>query len=102
GMIGHSMGGGVTMQTITAVPDLLAAAVLYAPVSGDARDNFDRWTRSRPEVAAQVLERYGAPEETPRFWDGVSPIKHLDAVRTPVLLHHGTADDSCPHEWAVE
>lgn len=100
GMLGHSMGGGVTLQTITSVPDLLDAAVLFAPVSADARDNFRRWTETRPEVAARIRAAHGDPDTNAAFWDGISPLKRLDRIRTPVMLHHGTADASTPHAWS--
>ncbi len=100
GMLGHSMGGGVTMASLVAVPDLVDAAVLFAPVSADVRDNFARWTVKRPEIAAKIREIHGSPEEDPAFWDGVSPIAHLDRIEAPILLHHGTADESTPHVWA--
>jgi dipeptidyl aminopeptidase/acylaminoacyl peptidase len=100
GMLGHSMGGGVTLQTITAVPDLVDAAVLFAPVSADARDNFRRWTERRHETAERIRMAYGGPDENPEFWDGVSPIHRLDQIASAVMLHHGTADDSTPHEWS--
>ncbi len=100
GMLGHSMGGGVTLNALVAVPELVDAAVLFAPVSGDARDNFERWMRTRRETAERIVEAYGEPADAPEFWDGVSAIAHLDRVRAPVLLHHGTADESTPFVWA--
>ena len=42
GMLGHSMGGGVTINVLVVQPDLVDAAVLFAPVSADARDNYER------------------------------------------------------------
>lgn len=101
GMLGHSMGGGVTLQVITSVPDVVDAAVLFAPVSADARDNFRRWTERRPEIAERIRAVYGGPEENPVFWYGVSPMTRLDRITAPVMMHHGTADESTPHEWAV-
>ena len=86
GMLGHSMGGGVTLNALVAVPELVDAAVLFAPVSG--------------ETAERIVEAYGEPADAPDFWDGVSAIAHLDRVRAPVMLHHGTADDSTPFAWA--
>src|SRR3989344_6618078 len=37
GMLGHSMGGGVTLNVLVIRPDLVDAAVLFAPVSADYR-----------------------------------------------------------------
>lgn len=47
GMLGHSMGGGVTMYTLVTHPDLVDAAVLYAPVHMNEYYNFERWMRPR-------------------------------------------------------
>lgn len=100
GMLGHSMGGGVTENVIEVQPDLIDAAVLFAPVSADVRDNFNRWTRTRPEVVKTIIERYGEPDTNPTFWNNISPINFLDRVTVPVLIHHGTADESCELEWS--
>ena len=51
GMWGHSMGGGITQNILVTQPNLIKAAVLYAPVSADVRDNFNKWTRPRKEIA---------------------------------------------------
>jgi dipeptidyl aminopeptidase/acylaminoacyl peptidase len=99
-MLGHSMGGGVTMASLVAVPDLVDAAVLFAPVSADVRDNFEKWMRNRRETADRIVAAYGEPSEAPEFWDGISPIAHLDRIQAPVMLHHGTADASCKLEWS--
>lgn len=100
GMLGHSMGGGVTINTLVVQPDLVDAAVLFAPVSGDQIDNFKRWTVTRPATAERITENHGTPETNPDFWHDISAINFLDKVLAPVLLHHGTADDSVPIEWS--
>src|SRR5690606_7473366 len=69
GMRGHSMGGGVTLNILVAKPDLVEAAVLFAPVSSDTRDNFNRWTRTRTETAQKIIASYGSPQDNPEFWD---------------------------------
>lgn len=100
GMLGHSMGGGVAYLIAAAQPELIDAFVLFAPVSADVRDNFEKWTRSRPEVAKKIIEKYGTPSESPAFWDGVSPITQFEKISVPVLIQHGTLDDSTPIEWS--
>ena len=60
GLLGRSMGGGVTYNVLVAEPGLVDAAVVFAPVSSDAVDNFDRWIRDDPEdtgLAERILER---------------------------------------------
>ena len=100
GLLGRSMGGGVTYNALVTRPGLVQAAVVFAPVSSRTADNFNRWIRDdRSELAAQITRRHGAPRGNPRFWRDVSPRPYFDRVTEPVLIHHGTSDDSCPIRW---
>jgi len=103
GLLGHSMGGGVVINILVVRPELAAAAVLFAPTSADYRDNFTRWLWRRkhhPEIAEKIIKQYGSPEANPQFWAGLSAVNYLDKVKTPVLINHGTADESVPIEWS--
>lgn len=100
GMLGHSMGGGVSINVSVIQPDLVKAFVLYAPVSSDYKDNFDRWTKTRKEVADKVIELHGSYESNPQFWQNISAVNFLDRVKAPILIFHGTSDDSVPYEWS--
>lgn len=101
GMLGHSMGGGIAQQIMVTHPDLVDAVMLYAPVSSDAYENFDRWVlRGRQEAAQEVLAAYGGLDENPQFWEALSPRTYFDEVSIPVQLHHGSADESVPLQWS--
>lgn len=102
GMLGHSMGGGVTLNALVVRPDLIDAAVLFAPVSGDAHLNYERWTKRNSSRAAGMAERYGTPADNPEFWDGVSAVTYLARIASPIMIHHGTADASVPLEWSED
>lgn len=100
GMLGHSMGGGITMNILVAQPKLIDAAVLYAPVSADVRDNFNKWTRPRKEIADKILSTYGEPEANPKFWDNIAPINFIKNIQVPVMVHHGTNDKDTDLAWS--
>ena len=96
-MLGRSMGGGVTLNALVVRPGLVKAAVIFAPVSSSFLDNFDRWTRpERPDAANAFLGRFGGPRKSPDFWSGLSSRTYFDRITEPVLIHHGTSDDSVP------
>ena len=102
GMLGRSMGGGVTYNALVAQPGLIKAAVVFAPVSSDAVDNFDRWVRNERPVATTILRAYGEPARNPTFWRNLSAVNFFDRVTEPVLIHHGASDSTCPIAWSRE
>lgn len=101
GMLGHSMGGGVTINVMTIAPKEVKAYVLLAPINADYKKNFDRWVvKEWPDVAREVFDTYGSFEENPEFWKSVSAINYLSNVNAPVQLHQGTADKDVPVQWS--
>lgn len=103
GLVGRSMGGGVVYNVLAAQPGLVDAAVVFAPVSSLAAENFDRWVRPDPGrsgLARTLIRRYGDPADGGRVWREVSPRTYFNRITEPVLIHHGTSDDSCPIRWS--
>ena len=100
GLLGRSMGGGITYNALVVRPGLVDAAVVYASVSSRTADNFDRWIRDeRDQLSQAIIDEYGSPERNPGFWRGVSPYTYFDRITEPILVHHGTIDDTCPLRW---
>ncbi|WP_222109150.1 alpha/beta hydrolase family protein [Streptomyces cupreus] len=101
GLLGRSMGGGVVYNTLVVAPGLVDAAVVFAPVSGRPQDNIDRFQRGEGDpIAAEIDAAHGTPEKNPEFWRNVSPLTFVDRATEPLLIHHGTADDTCPLAWS--
>ena len=99
-LMGRSMGGGVTYAALVAAPGLFKAAIAYAPVSSNTVDNFEKWTRPDRETAARVVATLGEPATNPDAWAKTSPRTYFERITEPVMIHQGTADLSCPPEWA--
>jgi dipeptidyl aminopeptidase/acylaminoacyl peptidase len=103
GYLGRSMGGNVTLNALVARPAMVDAAVLYASTSSLAADNWRQFYRGdgdRARVNARMRRTYGLPAQSPGFWRAASPRPYFDRVQAPVLMHHGTVDDTCPIGWS--
>ena len=100
GMLGHSMGGGVAINFLVTQPNLVKVAVLFAPVSADWQDNFEKWTSHRLELTQKLVAAYGSPQTSPEFWKNISAINFLDKIQTPIMVHHGDRDESVPIAWS--
>ena len=75
GLWGHSMGGGISLRTLTVSRDV-KAAVLYAAMSGDERRNFEAiqsWSGGRRGIAEVAV-----PDEA---LVNISPINFLDRIK---------------------
>ena len=96
GLWGHSMGGGISLRTITVSADV-RAAVLYGAMSGNEAWNFTKileWSGGR-----RGREELNAPEDA---LYRISPINHLDRIQAAVSIHHGAADELVPPEWSAD
>lgn len=102
GLFGRSMGGGITYNVLVAQPGLVKAGVVYAAVSSSAVDNFNRWTRPQPEIAAAIVREHGDPAKNPAFWRNLSAVNFFDRITEPLLIQQGLADSTCPPIWAQQ
>lgn len=101
GMLGHSMGGGVALNVMVTKPNMIQAVALFAPVSSNMRDNYSRWIEDDPVMKAAVESEFGLPASNTELWDSLSAKTYIHMITMPVLIQHGTEDDSVPLEWSV-
>lgn len=74
-----------------------------ASTSSLVADNWRQFYRGeadRSDINKRIERTYGLPGQSPKFWRAASPRPYFDRVTKPVLLHHGTADDTCPINWS--
>jgi dipeptidyl aminopeptidase/acylaminoacyl peptidase len=94
GLWGHSMGGGISTRVITVSSDV-DAAVLYAPMSGDERQNYEainQWDHQRG------LEELEVPVDE---LASISPVYYFDRIQAAISIHHGRTDELVPLRWSI-
>lgn len=99
-LLGRSMGGGIAYNALVATPGTFDSAVLFASVSSKSAENTNRWLRNDPVIRKEIFAKYGTPEANPAFWNNVSAYTYFERIEDPLLVLHGTSDDTCPIRWA--
>ncbi len=99
-VLGRSMGGGIAFQALVIRPGVFDAAITYASTSSNVADNFNMWQRGDNPSSRTIISRYGTPEANPSAWARMSSRTYFSRVTEPVLMIHGTRDESCDIAWA--
>jgi dipeptidyl aminopeptidase/acylaminoacyl peptidase len=97
GLWGHSTGGEIALQVMTA-RDNIDAVVLFGSMGADAADNLPLVQAEPGHQGDLVIQRYGRPQDAPEVWAKLSPITYLADVSTPISIHHGDLDREVPPE----
>lgn len=100
-LLGHSMGGGATLAAALIQTDIANRIVLYAPVTVNYLDSYNRYQRNDPERQDRISTTYGTPETNKEFWDGLNGEPYMNHLAIPVQIYHGTNDADVPYEWAT-
>ena len=99
-LYGHSMGGEIVLRILT-VNRQFKGATLWAAVTRPFPENTLYFLRKRPGKDAQELQALINSEFTPTDYPTLSPESYFHSISTPILVHHGTADQSVPFGWSI-
>ena len=91
GIQGWSFGGYLTSSCMTKGADYFKAGIAVAPVTN--------WRFYDTIYTERFMQ---SPEENPEGYDDNSPINHVDLLRGPYLLVHGSADDNVHYQNTME
>ena len=91
------------MNISVAYPDLIDAVVLYAPVSSDYLDNYNKWTKKRIKDDEKTnLKNIIWDLTLSELWKSFSPRNYFLDIEDPILIHHWSKDNSCPLDWSLK
>ncbi|TSI03146.1 S9 family peptidase [Lysinibacillus sp. BW-2-10] len=91
GIYGGSFGGYAALAGITFTPDLYAAAVDYVGVSNifTLLETIPAYWETQRNM---FYERVGHPEKDKELLTAVSPVFHVDKIKTPLFVAQGAND----------
>jgi dipeptidyl aminopeptidase/acylaminoacyl peptidase len=99
-LYGHSMGGEIGLRVLE-ITDSVKGGSIWAPAAAGFPENTLYFLRKRnPEQAAEMrreLDAQFSAAEYARF----SPLDNTHLISAPLILHHGTEDESVPYEWGI-
>lgn len=107
GMWGHSMGGYITLRDMV-INKVVKVGVIWAGVVSSYPDMLNKWRRPVPATIpqrsrrwrAEMISKYGTPEENPIWWNAISANSYLADLSGPLQLHYGTNDEEVPPEFS--
>ena len=98
-LYGHSMGGEIGLRILT-VTQVLKGATLWAAVTEPFPENTLYFVRKRSREEADRLQEKINNVISPEEYNSISPLNYMDSIHVPILVHHGTEDESVPFEWS--
>ncbi|HEY9104544.1 S9 family peptidase [Chitinimonas sp.] len=100
---GASYGGYAALWGLVKTPDLYRCGISFAGVT-DIGNMFKDWSDTNSSQAGREWRRFlvGNPDDDKARFDAVSPLKHADRIKAPVLLMHGEEDVRVPIEHGTK
>ena len=94
---GASYGGYAALWGLVKTPDLYRCGVSFAGVSDIEYMFADASDRNANKVSRELMQsRIGDASQNKERFEQVSPLRHADRIKVPVLLMHGERDERVP------
>jgi len=110
-MMGHSMGGEVTLRTLLAT-DKIRGASMWSSVGGDIWDQSYYYSRYEDPIAPDSSEtdktvitrlRGRISDLDDEFnSESVEPLNYLENLETPLAIHHAAGDRGAAYKWSEQ
>lgn len=109
GMIGHSLGGHVSLRAAVSSSQIKATAYLSGVV-GSIYDILYSWPNSpmpadRPAIVQskreELLQKYGDPKTNPGFWNSASAINYVSNITGKSLVFASMSDSVVPAQFST-
>lgn len=104
------MGGEVTLRTLLAT-DVAKGASLWSSVGGEIWDQSYYYSRYEDPLAPDGTEHPKSVIDRLRediagldgsfAWEGSEPLRHLDYLTAPVIIHHAIGDRGAAYKWSA-
>lgn len=100
-MWSHSMGGDISLKVLEVAGSKIKAASLWAPVSAPYPESMLYFLKQGrdPNYAKtkELVYKFFSAEDFIKL----SPSKNTQFIKSNIIIHHGTDDESVPYEWSV-
>lgn len=96
GLLGHSLGGLISLDVLVAKPGLVDAVATFAPSGTDIFDNVQRYLAPGDPIHQAIVAAHGTPATNPTYWADVSPRTFVNRVADPLLVVQGDIDVDVP------
>lgn len=98
-LYGHSMGGGVALEVLELSESILGAS-LWAPVSTDYPESILYFVKlNRSDEYNSTSEQLSNNFSSDDYYN-MSAINFTNFIHSPLIIHHGTNDESVPYTWS--
>jgi uncharacterized protein len=101
-MWSHSMGGDISLKVLEVAGSKIKRASFWAPVSAPYPESMLYFLKihdaANYEKTKELVYKYFSADDFMKL----SPSKNTHLIKSNIILHHGTADESVPYEWSLD